>query len=109
MDLRFSVFNLAPVLFNAVFFSQLNISITHHSHKITCLKSFIMQFTTLIITASALFLAPGALAWTTDAQGNWVANNNRYNIRGGKLPNPAALYAKSQDHNNKLIMELPVQ
>ncbi|KAI0178123.1 hypothetical protein BJ166DRAFT_620034 [Pestalotiopsis sp. NC0098] len=40
-----------------------------------------MRFSALIIP-TALSFASGSYAWTQDANGVWVANNNIYNIRG---------------------------
>lgn len=42
-----------------------------------------MRFSALIIP-TALSFASGSYAWTQDANGVWVANNNIYNIRGSE-------------------------
>ncbi|KAK6849378.1 hypothetical protein PG995_013211 [Apiospora arundinis] len=44
-----------------------------------------MQFTTTII-AAALAFATGSAAWAQDQDGNWVANDTWYSIRG--MPGP---------------------
>ncbi|KAK6833388.1 hypothetical protein PG987_008082 [Apiospora arundinis] len=46
-----------------------------------------MQFTTTII-AAALAFATGSAAWAQDQDGNWVANDTWYSIRGAAVHEP---------------------